>query len=518
MKKFEKTLSILLVCSIMMTPVKALTKNETVYSKLNTDGSVKKTIVSEYLKNSEDKIEDQTNLKNILNLNGNEKFKIEGSNIIWDAKGKDIYYQGETDKKLPVETKVTYKLNGKEIALKDLLGKKGKVEITLKYVNIDKHIQNINGKDEELYTPFLVTVGTIIKNSGNTNIEVTNGKVVSNGKNSVIIAIASPGLYESLGLDSLKDIDTVKITYDTKKFELSSIYSVVSSKLIEENDLKIFDKLDRVYDKVNTLSLSSKKIVEGASNLYNGTLQFQNGLNKSINSTEPVLTEEQKAKVLNSTLEIVNSKFTDEYKDAIGKEAVKVLNETDEMKTKIDALNATGSQDVGGMTFDELATTCTSGNTPTVLQATCSSQNANITTYLTNKALIKKMQEIAYSTAIKTSEETAKSTTKELVPTLSEKVASETKTNTLKIVSSNMTKLVDGAKTLSEGVNSFDNEGIKKIDSLVNGDIKTKVERLKKLVKLGSTYDTFTMKDKNTDGETKFILIIDGAKKKNKNK
>ena len=523
MNNVKKISTILLATAIMTTtiPVNALTKNETVYSKLNTDGSVKKTVVSEYLKNTDETINDVTNLKNILNLNGTEKYKLEGTNLVWDAKGKDIYYQGETEEQLPVSLEITYQLDGKDIKLDDLLGKKGNVTINLKYTNSDSHVVNVNGTNTKLYTPFVVTTGTIISNENNSNITVTNGKVISNGKNSVVVGVTSPGLYESLDAESLKNFDTVTINFDTTKFELSSIYSAVSSKLISNDDLKVFNKLDSIYSKVDTLSNSSKQLVEGSNKLYNGTLQLQAGLNNSINSNEKTLSEEQQTTILNSALTTLQSKFTDEYKDAIGQQAVQALNETPEMSAQIAALNAAGNQvvingtgtELDGTTFDQLATICTSGNVPDALATVCTGKNAEITQYLTSKALIEKMQQIAYSTAVKTAETTATTTTKELVPTLSETVATETKNTTLKTINNNISTLVDGTKTLAEGISKFDEEGISKVASLVNGDVKTTEEKVKSLIKLGNAYDSFTMKSDDTEGETKFVLVVDGAKK-----
>ena len=166
MKNIKKIGTVLLTTSLLVTtlPVNALTKNETVYSKLNNDGTVKSTVVSEYLKNTDETINDQTDLTNILNLNGTEKYTIDGTNIVWDAKGKDIYYQGESNKELPVSLNISYKLDGKDITLDELLGESGRVEITLKYTNNDSHSVLVNGTYQTLYTPFVVTLGTIIKN------------------------------------------------------------------------------------------------------------------------------------------------------------------------------------------------------------------------------------------------------------------------------------------------------------------------------------------------------------------
>ena len=40
--------------------------------------------------------------------------------LTWDAEGSDIFYQGTTDKELPVNMKITYTLDGKEIGRQDV--------------------------------------------------------------------------------------------------------------------------------------------------------------------------------------------------------------------------------------------------------------------------------------------------------------------------------------------------------------------------------------------------------------
>ena len=42
-------------------------------------------------------------------------------------------------------------------------------------------------------------------------------------------------------------------------------------------------------------------------------------------------------------------------------------------------------------------------------------------------------------------------------------------------------------------------------------------KKVEALIKLGDLYDTFTMKDANTEGETKFVLMVDAEKKVIKN-
>ena len=45
--------------------------------------------------------------------------------MVWQAGGNDIYYQGKTDKQLPVTTQITYTLDGKQMQPDQLAGKNG---------------------------------------------------------------------------------------------------------------------------------------------------------------------------------------------------------------------------------------------------------------------------------------------------------------------------------------------------------------------------------------------------------
>jgi len=93
-------------------------KDETVYVLTNADGSVQKVIVSDWLKNTlgETALKDVTGLENIENVKGDETFVADQGNTFWNSQGKDIYYQGSTDKTLPVKVTVTYLLDGKAVS------------------------------------------------------------------------------------------------------------------------------------------------------------------------------------------------------------------------------------------------------------------------------------------------------------------------------------------------------------------------------------------------------------------
>ena len=148
MKGIKKVVSTATLITILAytTPLYAIQDSETIYNKLNSKGDSYKTTVT--------------------------------------IKEKDNVKESEIKKELPIETEISYKLDGKEISPEDLVGKSGKVTITIKYINKSEQTVFVNGEKVTMYTPFMVAVGTIIDSENNKNIEVSNfGKIVEYGEN-----------------------------------------------------------------------------------------------------------------------------------------------------------------------------------------------------------------------------------------------------------------------------------------------------------------------------------------------
>ena len=365
-KVISKIISGTLLCSMVgyTIPVFAYTKDETVYSKMDSNGKNYKTIVSTHIKNTEnaDLINDLSDLLNVKNTSGDETYTQDGNKFVWNANKNDIYYQGESSKELPIECNVKYELDGKELSASEIAGKSGKVKITLQYTNKEERTVDINGKKVKMYVPFVVLAGTIIENENARNIEVSSGKVVDDGSKTVVVGMAMPGLQESLGLsdDEVEIPSNVEITMDATNFETSSIMSYVTPKVLEEDDLKVFDNLDEIYGKVNTLQTSMNQIQDGANTLKDGTTQLATGANtlkdgvttayngaQTISSDVAKSTQSlknDKSEALDSkTLESIkkqaaeSSKLTDEQKAQIKAQAQTSAVLTDEQKAQIKA-------------------------------------------------------------------------------------------------------------------------------------------------------------------------------------
>lgn len=276
--KSKKIIGSILLCTMLgyATPVFAVTKEETVYSKLNNSGTQYETIVNEHIKNDEllKTIDDISNLLDITNVGGNETFEQKENKIIWNADEKDIYYQGKTEKKLPIETSIKYELDGKEMSAEEIVGKKGKVKITITYKNNEAHNVNINGVAEKMYTPFIVITGTTLDTKTNKNIKLTQGKVVEKGEKTMLLGVAFPGLKESLKTDEIDIPNKVEISMETEKFELENMITYITPRVLEDNELKITDKLNELYSSMNDMKSASEKIENGANTLQEGTSQY----------------------------------------------------------------------------------------------------------------------------------------------------------------------------------------------------------------------------------------------------
>ena len=101
---------VILAILVMQTiPVFGVAKDETVYTKVKNNGEIYQTIVNTHLKNIEEleELGDISILEDIENVNGNEEFTQNGNKMVWKANKKDIYYQGKTDKEIPIKCEIT---------------------------------------------------------------------------------------------------------------------------------------------------------------------------------------------------------------------------------------------------------------------------------------------------------------------------------------------------------------------------------------------------------------------------
>ena len=210
--------------------------------------------------------------------------------IITNSDGTELDL-GNHDDIMPINVSISYTLNGKKISPKKLAGKSGHVTIRYDYENLCKTKAMIGGKEEEIFVPFAVATGLVVDNENFKNIEVSSGKVISDGSRSIIGGVALPGLQSNLniGKDIIELPEYVEISADVTDFKLDMSLSLVTNDIFDGQDLSLdtaeletmvnqlrnamnmlIDGAAQLYDGIDLLSKKSGELVDGVSQLHSG--------------------------------------------------------------------------------------------------------------------------------------------------------------------------------------------------------------------------------------------------------
>jgi putative membrane protein len=266
-------------------------KEETVYVNADATGNSDEVTVSDWLKNSgsvSGNLTDESILKEIKNVKGDETFTENGDQLTWNTAGEDIYYQGTTDKELPVSVKLTYFLDGKEVKPDELKGKSGHLKIQVQYTNNEKKTVTVDGKEEEVYTPFVMMTGMILPNETFSNVTIDNGKVISDGSRNIVVGFGMPGLKDSLDMDeeTTKEAEDKGVTIpenfemeaDVTDFTMSSTFTVALTDLLDDMDMDNIIDVDSLKDSLNELEDAALELVSGSGTLADGASTLADGV------------------------------------------------------------------------------------------------------------------------------------------------------------------------------------------------------------------------------------------------
>ena len=283
-------------------------KDEKVYVVTDGDGSVSEVTVSDWLQNEDNyaTLIDKTNLSDVVNVKGNEEISVSNGKLTIDAEGNDIYYQGTSNEELPLDMTITYKLDGKEISANELEGASGKLEINIAYT--DNAVTQVNGKS--VTVPFLAVEEMMVSSDKFSNVEVSGGKVMTNGDNVIVIGYAMPGLADAVDTDALSDVtDTdladkipseITITADVEDCEIDSMMGMYSASMMGELFEKVEDESDsgddedEVKDDIDELSDAAKKLDDGTSELSDGASELSDGAKSLADGTSKLLSGSEK--------------------------------------------------------------------------------------------------------------------------------------------------------------------------------------------------------------------------------
>lgn len=295
-KNIEKILALSLISSMTFANLSfaeqqdLIKKSETVYVTVE-GNEIKDKSVSVWLNSDKNiKANDKSNLTNVKDLKTDKELKSENGYLKLDENKKDVYYKGDTDKKLPVDVSVKYFLDGKEMKASELEGKSGHLKIVITSKNNRYEAKTIDGQSRNVYSPYVVVAAMTFDDEKVENVTSDDIKVVKDGKNEIVTTVMTPGMKQNLSkivedkeLDNFKD--EVSVEMDIKDYKPVEIYSVITNEFFQEK--KNIDSLDKLQNGVKELQDNSQKLVdasvklsEGQDKLNSGISQMQTGVTK----------------------------------------------------------------------------------------------------------------------------------------------------------------------------------------------------------------------------------------------
>ena len=301
----KKIIALLLSAAMVLGCLPALaenTKHERVYVAAAADGTVKSITDSVRLENTDglDEILDRTLLTGIRNAGGDESFTLTGEDLTWQANGKDIIYQGTSDKMPAILPAVKLTLDGSEVSFTDLKDRTGDAVLTVTYPQTEK-------------LPALAVTVLPLPEKGVTDLKLENAAVLSEMGQQVLVGWAVPGADEKLNLPGSFTASFHAEHADLKwmmTFSTSDPVDAVCRELDQRMDLdlhteteelrllltamqngeelpettgktrEIAPKINELNNGLTQLSDGAASLADGASQLHSGTTELKDGAAK----------------------------------------------------------------------------------------------------------------------------------------------------------------------------------------------------------------------------------------------
>lgn len=244
-----------------------VSKSETVYASLDASGGVKDVTVSDRITTDIPNcaVRDITNLSEIKQISSPIAFDSDSKGITWHMNSTEFIYNGKSEKKLPISVNIKYYLNGEQKKPEEIYGKSGSVTVKIKLKNNEKRNIDIAGMNSAVYSPFAVAGGMILTGGSYSDVQIDNGKVLSDSSKDVVFMVGFPGLNESLNLNALgvSDLsfpDEFSIKMTTSSFEAGNFYFAVIPLSIIDASFALPDSLSNALDGVSALSDIQEKL------------------------------------------------------------------------------------------------------------------------------------------------------------------------------------------------------------------------------------------------------------------
>ncbi|MGI6175458.1 MAG: hypothetical protein ACOYJC_04685 [Christensenellales bacterium] len=255
-------------------------KSETVYIEMEADGRLKSVIVNNWLQNrsQSDTIADESRLRELSITGADVSHHAEGERISWKANGKDIYYQGISYETPPINCRIRYKLNGKPIEPDELIGKSGRVTISVEYTNNIYKYETIQHERVRIYMPWTIAAYFTL-NERFTNVTGENVRFMNEAGNTLVYAICFPGINKSLDLSGKNELpERFEITANVENFEFERISMMAFPDVFTQIDFQRLDEMLQLAQQLGEMADAADSLYDGAAQLHLGAESLSSGI------------------------------------------------------------------------------------------------------------------------------------------------------------------------------------------------------------------------------------------------
>lgn len=520
----KKIISILLSMAMifcMVNPIYASQKNtmkeENVYVNLKQNGVVNDIyVVNEFNLQKDDKIIDYGDYLDIRNLSSSKNIKRSNKKIQIDGKKGKNYYQGKLkSKEIPWNIRLNYYLDGQKINPNDLIGKSGKIKITM---DISKN-KNVS---KSFYDSYMLQTTMYLDSNKCKNIKAKDAIIANNSNNKQLTFLILPG-----------DDKKTTITFDATDFEMEegitfnalllSMGVNIDTSILTDSTKQLESAISSLSNGSNTLKEGSRKYNEGIrliskymGELSSNSTKLKKGIKKSLDGLKTIESEINKINInasVSGDTSGVNSQITNSVTDIVTNEV------SSQMQSVMANINA-GKDDV----YNTLAAT-----NPQLAQKYVSNIQNNITMSCKNVGTksaesTSKIVTDAYDKNIKStlqtlasSVKTLKSALKQLERGMNSLYVNYTSFDSgVKSLDKNTTKLYNSYTTLNGGIKTLNNgaDTLNNKTSGLNDKVQKEIDNaMEKFENNDYIQRSFVSKDNTNINAVQFVIKTDGIKK-----
>lgn len=232
-------------------------------------------------------IKDKTVLSDIVNISGDETFRLDDNGTLtWENSGNKISYIGTLNEELPFSMKITYYLNDQEITPEELAGKDGRVKVVYSFENLTTVDVKLDDETYSMYVPFLTVTGIFLPMEGFSNVESLDGAMTMEefGEQYFMMGVTGPGANEALnfkmlGLDQYVNFpESFGFTADVTNFQMPSTVTCITPHVVDKLDLSEVKSPEDIETKIGELVAATEKLVNGSDELADGTGLLSDGI------------------------------------------------------------------------------------------------------------------------------------------------------------------------------------------------------------------------------------------------